>query len=965
MPLGDSTTAGSYGAGKDGVGGYRVELARLCAAAKLPVDFVGSLHDPAGADFDADHEGHRAWRIDNVAESVPGWLRSARPDAVLVQLGINDLIQGATTNEAVQRFSRLLDQCHTALPAAKFYVAAILSVREPNDYHVAPRAVAEFNARLPALVEEYAKRGMRTVFVDFPKQCGFQDSDFSPDGLHPSVQGYTKIAHTWFEAIRSELNPPLGHWLADEFDLPCFQYTDRLPFSAHTASGEKVKLPADPWFLLGNYRLTLFAHVSGEYELITGERAWGRLNQGDGPNTGASGAQLELLGDRPQLFSLTGIDSLAADPAKCQRVFGCGFARYEYQTDAWKCVRTLAVKPSDRPNEGESAMLLTVTVSNRTDHPQKFAYTEMVDAHYEMMQQQRQPADQRKIRYTNTVLTDATRHIIKADISGNTDDPLEFPTKNTISTFDGYPPSLFVLSPATGLPARLSSLRQGNRDTLSAHFEFTVEPGQQKSFELIIGYSFEESFDAIAAIGARLQAYPQVTPRTAAERSFLSQAAYGPAWRATLPRLDGESDPGLRDEMVWHSYNLEAMATYSAFYGETEIPQGTIYDYDWGLHASARDHFQHALPLCYSNPALARSVLKYTMKRMTPWGEIRLMESGYGVCANGAYLTSDQQLYYFQLLSEYLRITKDYAFLLEEVPWYPVQKMPSRNSLTTVEQCFRFLRDEIGVGSHGLVRLMNSDWNDSVFYIVKQPYNRVLYSGESHMNSAMAISILGTLISQLDAVAQQPAFAAHQRQLQTLTASMKLYRSNVLAAFCHDLGERLFPRRMYFAGETYGEDNMYLEPQGYTLQIPELDLTKKQALYAELKARLLTGEKLGAREQQTPQFEDEAFDKGSRENGGFWYSLNVPVVVGLASFDRPEAWRYLKKMTFAHYAETFPQYWTSYWSASDNIESSLIPFEGLPDQTWNYSDSPVYCAHPHAWLLYGYYFLKASEPPSQ
>ena len=82
--------------------------------------------------------------------------------------------------------------------------------------------------------------------------------------------------------------------------------------------------------------------------------------------------------------------------------------------------------------------------------------------------------------------------------------------------------------------------------------------------------------------------------------------------------------------MVWHAYNLEAMATYSEYYGQTKIPQGTIYDYDWGVQCSARDHFQHALPLCYYNPALARSVLKYLMKRTTPWGEIRLIEFGNG-----------------------------------------------------------------------------------------------------------------------------------------------------------------------------------------------------------------------------------------------------------------------------------------------------------------------------------------------
>jgi lysophospholipase L1-like esterase len=208
MPLGDSTTAGSYGAGQDGMGGCRVELARLCREANLPVDFVGSLKDPAGATFDAGREGHRAWRIDHVADNVAGWLRVARPDVVLVQRGSNDLIQGATLAEGVARFSRLLDQCQGARPSAKFHIAGILSVREPDDYRVAPRALEEFNARLPALAAVHAQRGLHAGYVDLAAQCAFPAADFSADGLHPSDQGYSKIGAVWFHLLTAG---PTGH----------------------------------------------------------------------------------------------------------------------------------------------------------------------------------------------------------------------------------------------------------------------------------------------------------------------------------------------------------------------------------------------------------------------------------------------------------------------------------------------------------------------------------------------------------------------------------------------------------------------------------------------------------------------------------------------------------------------------------------------------------------------------------
>ena len=59
------------------------------------------------------------------------------------------------------------------------------------------------------------------------------------------------------------VNNPIGEWKTDAAGLPCFEYTGSVPFKATLANGDSVKLDPDPWFVLGNYQLTLFAHVSG------------------------------------------------------------------------------------------------------------------------------------------------------------------------------------------------------------------------------------------------------------------------------------------------------------------------------------------------------------------------------------------------------------------------------------------------------------------------------------------------------------------------------------------------------------------------------------------------------------------------------------------------------------------------------------------------------------------------------
>lgn len=746
----------------------------------------------------------------------------------------------------------------------------------------------------------------------------------------------------------------IGHWSNDMKGLPYFTYTGAIPYIENLPNGKKVKVPDDPFFLLGNYQFSLFAHVSGEYEMITGQRAWGRMNQGLKPNSGSNSASLEILNGygKAQKLQLTGMQSLAADTAICKRMFGCGFASYLYNVNNVCVERNLSVKPSTNTHNGTSAFLLTIKIKNTGKKKLSLAYNEAITANYEMIQQQRRLSEHKTVTYTNTLFQDAKKQLIGMHIKGNNSDPLLFPSKDAISMWEGFPPDLFIKSISDNVKLL------NDQNVIGARSEFILHPDEEKVIKLIIGYSFENENSSIEQISKELNQAQKELP---VGKNHIPASAFASDWLKVLPQFDKEPDMQLRSELIWHTYVLEAMATYSEYYKETKIPQGTVYDYDWGVHASARDNFQHALPLVYYNPQLAKSVLRYMLKRTTAWGEIRLIEQGNGYASNTSYFTSDQQLFFFMLLSEYLRVTKDYDFLKEKIPYYPVANQSSATVLNFVQNCFAFLRDEIGLGTHGIVRLMNSDWNDAVFYIVDAPYNRVLYTGESHMNSAMLISIFQTLIPQLKAAENISTSQDFKSDLHKVYHSMENYRSHVLDAFMKDLGDRTFPRRMYFNGKTYGEDNMFLEPQGYTLMIDELSTERKKTLYQEMKKRVYAGEKLGAREQQTPEFEDKEFDKGSRENGGFWWALNGPVILGVAQFDKVEANKLLRNMTFMNYSKSFPQYWTSYWSAADNIESSLIPEEGLPDQTDSYADQPVYCAHPHAWILYCYYMINNSN----
>ena len=765
----------------------------------------------------------------------------------------------------------------------------------------------------------------------------------------------------------------IGYWSSDQRKLPYFTYTGRLPFQAELADGRAVKLPENPWSILGNPQITAFPHMNGACEIITGRRSWGRMNQGKGRNSAAHNMTVMVGGVTYPLWKSEACHKSTEEKGRSatKQYFGCGFATWEYDLQGIRLQRIMSVRPAKEVKGGTAALRVDLIFTNSTDQTADIDFTEGYQAAYQEIQYQAVEPEKQPVQFTYLPVQNMEAGYGGYHIEAASLDPLIAGKREEMTAWEGFPPSFFVQSLSDQLAVKLE---KENR-TICCQGKLRLEPGEQIHQSFLLTLLPTGQLTELEAACKEMQQEQPDQQSKFDQQEQSDQILYGyyaEEWNQVLPDFPEEKEEAIRQELRYHAYVLEAMATYSEYYDETKIPQGTAYDYDWGKHASARDNFQHALPLAYYHPELCKSVLRYLLKRTTPFGEIRLIESGNGYAEQEAYFTSDQQLFFFLLLSEYLRITGDLTFLEEKIKPYPVAGMPEVAVLHMVEKCFVFLRDTIGVGAHGLIRLYNSDWNDTVYYIEKVPYNTVVRTGESHMNSAMALSILPRLSKQLVAYkdrmesvmgkgagcTKQTAYAEEMEQLTRLLDSMQQYKSRIQAAFLQDLGERDFPRRMYFAGKAYGEENMFLEPMGYTLWMQDFPVERKRILYCEMKKRLYAGEILGARQQQTPEFESPSYDKGSRENGGFWWALNGPVIMGLSTFDKPEAQKKLKQMFLQHLAQEKPDYWSSYWSAADNLESHLIPEEGLPDQSDDFADQPVYCAHPHAWILYCYYYLQ-------
>ncbi len=192
MPLGDSITHGlQY------PGGYRRQLWRLALAAGTPISFVGSQRDASTYLLDPDHEGHPGWQIQQLDQHVSSWLRIYRPHVILLHIGTNNFWQkGELPELAPRRLAQLIDRIITTAPNARLYVATLIPSGQGD------AKVRRFNAAVPAIVADRAEQGARIALVD--QHAALTSADLI-DGIHPTRQGYAKMAACWWRAMAAEL----------------------------------------------------------------------------------------------------------------------------------------------------------------------------------------------------------------------------------------------------------------------------------------------------------------------------------------------------------------------------------------------------------------------------------------------------------------------------------------------------------------------------------------------------------------------------------------------------------------------------------------------------------------------------------------------------------------------------------------------------------------------------------------
>lgn len=713
-----------------------------------------------------------------------------------------------------------------------------------------------------------------------------------------------------------------GDWIIED-GLPAFLYT--CDHATDPAALWDTRSQGDTrrhWVGLGNRRIQMFVDNEGTAALFDEHTGLRWLTAPEPCGTGLSWIQEDGRRDWGSLFGARG-------GGEFRRTFGPTWFRVEHSDGGLHLERTILCP------EGEAPWVL-VRVRIRADRDASIRHIEewavrprffnldvaidLTPAHHEGLRRTAEAS----VSYRTVIAPNAIRAIEDAQM----------------------PP------PRRGLPIVFGERPVLKLESLSGPADASAEGPPHPTLrlatvlELTAGESRELWFRFGVDDGSACDA-----PQELFERSLRDLAA-------RLPRAASKRAEMAGREIPWHAAVLTGQACADGVLGGHTLNQGSAYVFALGFNGAARDPFQHAMPLVYSEPDLALSVLRNTASWGAPNGKLPWsLDGSKQPRPMGDYqAASDLGLWALWLASEYAAATGDLAAFSEPTPYHPVHEAPPASLFDHLRGHFRYLLDVVGFGPNGHLRVLDCDWADGhLGEIERAGIERatVRSIGESVLNSAMAAWVLpvwGGLCERLG----DAAAAAEARQVG----------ERLRQAVAGEWNGRWFNRAR--CGELkIGADSLFLEVQPWAILSGAANEAQARQVLREIDEQLREGSPLGARQRwPLPEADQRSGPIGECLTGGVWPSLQMTLIWAAAKVDPDLAWDEWRRFSLANHTATYPKVWEGTISGPDSYNSAEAR---EPGRTWalphfSMQQFPVNNLHVHAQPILSYLRLLGVEP---
>jgi cellobiose phosphorylase len=501
--------------------------------------------------------------------------------------------------------------------------------------------------------------------------------------------------------------------------------------------------------------------------------------------------------------------------------------------------------------------------------------------------------------------------------------------------------------------------RQAKNAMLAPFIDFSLNAGEEKVLTFVYLY-----FPADKDKNALVEKYKNCD----AKKLFLESCQ---SWHAEGVNAEIEGEEWISRELKWHNAYLRGGMSYADFYGAHILSQGGHYQYLMGLQGAPRDQLQHSLPYIYSDPQIAREHIMFTLREMSPEGELPYATTGQGVLISFVMVPSDLQFMLLSFAGEFALATRDTDFFNSTYVCKFKGKETTRTVWEGIKLAYKYATQNVGKGEHGLIRMKTGDWNDQAVYgRVPLTQTRTAQKfGESMLNSAMAVYSFKVFSEAAKLMGDQALFAEAKKWSDDL-------REAVAAQWNGNWFKRAWMGKKV---GWLGDDLLWLEPQPWALIGGAAEGEKAEILVKNIDKQLCTINPNGAALLSSGGEQSAGLDTGVLENGGIWYAINGYLVWALAKAGYGDlAFLEWKKNTRAYQAEAYPDIWYGIWSAPDSVNSSFAKYPGRTQNSKNpvtgkreklfkltvgvdWEDYPVLNLHAHTWQQYALFKLLGLE----
>ena len=730
-----------------------------------------------------------------------------------------------------------------------------------------------------------------------------------------------------------------GTWSRDADDLPCFDV-------ATPTQGTRLVAPAGDvrriWHQVGNDRITATAHAGGWTTLYLADRMFLRLSNPD-PSRGSEVGGLWTVRSPDGRSVLSPFDPETSVRAR----WGMGYAEWEARAAGIHLVRRVWAPFGDLP-----VLRIDVSIEAESDATYEESWgivlypliigglmtpwTRAPATHksverllwYGMMgasSAMRFATEQlRRLWRSRTHLqVESVRDLRAIVVRPTFRGPLRTDAREDPAWFDSHPPAFFLAA----------------LDDAAVSPRLAADPGVSLAVEL--PHSRQGPVSLSFAVGG-LNPTPEVDQALAELLqccSRVSREETAQSWQRSLS-LQMPEAPALERESRWHAYYLRSAKVEDPYFECRYVPQGSAYGYVHGLQGAPRDYALSAVPLVFLDPEGARSVLSLMMRMTQPDGAMYYAHAGCGKCVSAVVHESPSDLPLFLLwaLSEYVWASGDSTFLEEDLPFYPKARGASSTVRERVRLAFRYVREKLGTGPHGMLRVGSGDWNDPISSMA--PDRRAFHrDGESGFNTALAVFALPRAADLIE--------ESHP----TEAGEMRAFAADLRSAMENAWTGRWYLRGWDGKGGALGRSHLFLDSQVWCL-IARIGSEKQRRELVKAIAELCDDPSpIGATILDHPHpVRGGMLANGWDVNGGVWAAINGLLAWAYALHDPELAWRSLSKQSLAAHARAYPHVWYGIWSGPDayNAHYADRPGETFVQPATPMAEYPVMNSNAHA-----------------